>query len=193
VYLVLSGKCSQAIATDIRSGPLESAKGTLKKYRVTQNIKLIHTDGLKNVPPHGITDVVMAGMGGETIRDILAAPEAKWLQNGISLVLQPMTKAEVLRRWLAENGFAVRRENVVKDTKIYCVMQVQYTGEKRTVSEAEAFCGTLKRSELLPKIYIADVQKHLMNKVNGLEEAGKPAEADAVRALMKEINRLTEP
>ena len=104
-YLIQSGKAKQVIATDVKQGPLDSAKGTLKRYHVEQDIKLVLSDGFEKVNSKGITDVVIAGMGGETIRDILAAPKAAFLKKGVNLVLQPMTKAEILRPWLAENGF----------------------------------------------------------------------------------------
>ena len=45
------------------------------------NIQLCLSDGFTKVPNKDITDAIIAGMGGETIRDILAAPEAKWLAN----------------------------------------------------------------------------------------------------------------
>ena len=79
-YLMMSGKAKQVIATDVKPGPLESAKGTLKRYGVSRDIRLILSDGFDKVPPKGITDVVIAGMGGETIRDILAAPSAAFLK-----------------------------------------------------------------------------------------------------------------
>ncbi len=188
VYLVMSGKCREAIATDVRQGPLESAKNTVRHYRAAKSVSLILTDGFENVPPEGITDVVIAGMGGETIRDIIAADCAQWVRSGVNLILQPMTKAEVLRKWLAENGFAVTRETVVKDTKVYCVMQVRYTGEIRTISEAESYCGRLNPAELLTRIYIADVQKRLHTRASGLTESGQTEEAEAVKQLIAEIN-----
>ena len=63
------------------------------------------SDGLDNVPPEGITDVVMAGMGGELIARLLE--KCPWVKNGVNLVLQPMTKWDVLRKWLYANGFEV--------------------------------------------------------------------------------------
>ena len=119
VYLVMSGKCRQVIATDIKEGPLSSAKGTLKRYGVSSSIKLVLSDGFDKVDPKSVTDVVIAGLGGENIRDILSSKKAGFLKKGINLVLQPMSKAEVLRTWLAENGFAVLKETAVKDNHVY--------------------------------------------------------------------------
>jgi len=188
VYLVMSGKCAQVIATDIREGPLSTAKGTLKRYHVADSVQLMLTDGLKKVPDKGITDVVIAGMGGENIRDILAADEAKWLQRGTNLVLQPMSKPEVLRCWLAENGFAITKELAVKDTHVYSVIQAHYTGEVRTLTGAEPYVGLLKHNDRITKIYIAGVLQRLQTKAEGLSHAGQTADADAVRAIITQIN-----
>lgn len=189
VYLIMSGKCTQVLATDIRSGPLDSAKATVKHYRAEKQIRLLLADGFDGVPHKGITDVVIAGMGGETIRDILSGQHADWVRKDVNLVLQPMTKAEVLRPWLAENGFSVIREVIVRDTHIYTVMQVQYTGETRTLTPAEAYTGKLSRTELLTKIYIADVQKRLNTKAEGLDSAGHAAEAEEIREIIREISK----
>ena len=64
VYLMMSGKARQVIATDVKQGPLESAKGTLKRYGVSREIRLILSDGFDKVPPKGITDVVKGFLQG---------------------------------------------------------------------------------------------------------------------------------
>ena len=189
VYLIMSGKCAHVLATDIRTGPLESAAATVRRYRTEKSIRLLQSDGFDSVPAKGITDVIIAGMGGETIRDILSGQHAGFIRQGVNLVLQPMTKAEVLRPWLAENGFSVIKEVIVRDTHIYTVMQVQYTGETRVLTPAEAYIGKLSHTELLTKIYIADVQKRLNTKAEGLESAGNTAEAEKIRAVIREISR----
>lgn len=187
-YLIQSGKAKQVIATDVKQGPLNSAQGTLKRFHVEQDIKLILSDGFQKVPSKGITDVVIAGMGGETIRDILAAPSAAFIRKNVNLVLQPMTKAEVLRTWLAENGFEVTRETAVKDTHVYTVMQAVYTGEVRAITPAQSYLGKLRKNDPLTKIYIAGIQERLHTKLNGWLEAGNDTEANEIRDLLNEIN-----
>lgn len=188
-YLIKSGKARQIIATDVRQGPLDSAKGTLKRYQVSSDIRLVLSDGFQKVNPKGVTDVVIAGMGGETIRDILSDPSAEFVKKGVNLILQPMTKAEVLRTWLAENGFAITKEIAVKDTHVYTVMQAYFTGEITKITEAQSYCGKLRRSDPLTQIYIAGVQDRLHTKAHGLEDAGDTEGAAAVRRLIAEINQ----
>lgn len=187
VYLIRSGRCDRVLATDIKQGPLSAAAQTLKRYQVSDVITLCCSDGLKAVPDKGITDVIIAGMGGETIRDILAAPCAAWLKRGTNLVLQPMTKTEVLRTWLAENGFSVRKETAVKDNHLYTVMQAVYTGETAKLSEVEAYVGQLRRSEPLTRIYIATILERLGKQLEGRRSAESP-DAVQTEALIAGIN-----
>ena len=65
--LVLSGKCNKVIASDIKSGPLEAARKTVEKYALSDKIELVLSDGLENIDGLGVSDIVIAGMGGETI------------------------------------------------------------------------------------------------------------------------------
>ena len=192
-YLITSGKCDHAIATDVKPGPLNAANATLQKYQIARQVTMILTDGFKKVSPKGVTDVVIAGMGGENIRAILSDSSAKWVQNGINLVLQPMTKPEVLRAWLAENGFTVTKETAVRDIRIYTVMQAVYTGETKQLTPAESYYGKLNPSELLAKIYIAAVQERLHTKEQGLLQAGQTEEAQAVRSVINGIKLWLKP
>ena len=192
-YLIQSKKAKLVIATDIKQGPLDSAKGTLKRFRVEQDIRLVLSDGFDKVDTKGITDVVIAGMGGETIRDILAAPKAEFVKKNVNLVLQPMTKAEILRPWLADHGFAILKEIAVKDTHVYTVIQAEYTGNTEPLTPLQSYCGKLRRSDPLTKIYMAGVQERLHTKAAGLAEAGSEQEAAEIRSLLTEINLWLNP
>ncbi|MBQ3884851.1 MAG: SAM-dependent methyltransferase, partial [Ruminococcus sp.] len=97
--LINSGKCSKVIASDIKEGPLEAAARTVEKFGLADKIDLVLSDGIKNVPLEGVTDIVIAGMGGETIADIISVMPA---EADAKLILQPMTKPEVLRKKLYE-------------------------------------------------------------------------------------------
>lgn len=186
-YLIQSGKCKRVLATDVKQGPLSAAAQTLKRFNVASSVTLCCSDGLRSVPDRGITDVVIAGMGGETIRDILADPSAKWLTRGTNLVLQPMTKAEILRSWLAENGFRLLKESAVKDTHLYTVMQAQYTGDTVPLTAAQSYVGQLRKTELLTRVYIATVLERLGKKLEGQRSVEDP-EAESTERLIGEIN-----
>lgn len=142
VYLIQNKICFRAIAADIAEGPLCSAKATIQTTGLESQITPVLSDGLTNIHPEGISDVVIAGMGGETICSILSAPHTEWIRS-VRLVLQPMTKVDLLRIFLAEHGFRITAERVVlDDTHCYVVLQVVWDGTVRKLSPAEALIGT---------------------------------------------------
>ena len=191
VWLIVNERADRVIATDVREGPLHAAQETLKRFRVTERITLCLSDGFDRVSPHeGITDAVIAGMGGETIRDILSAASAAFLREGVNLVLQPMTKAEILRVWLAENGFAVTKETAVKDIRVYTVMQAHYTGGRHSLSAAESCIGRLQHSDPLTSEYLTGVQERLRKKADGLAASGSGEDAAEIRKTISEIARF---
>ncbi len=127
VHLIEQGIAKEVIASDIGEGPLASAQRTIEKYGMTERIHTILSDGLVNVPADGLTDIVIAGMGGETMVHILET--CPFPLHGINLILQPMTKADILRKWLYCNGFGIVEETCVQDDRfLYAVMRATYTG-----------------------------------------------------------------
>lgn len=126
-----SGKIPFAVAVDVHKGPLESAMNNASRCGVADKMHFVCGDGLHGVLPDEAEDIVIAGMGGELILRIIS--EAPWLcAMDKHLVLQPMTTAMQLREGLAALGFTIDREEAVVDSdKIYSVMSVYYTDQKR--------------------------------------------------------------
>ena len=84
-YLIENNICDYAIASDINEGPLKFAQQTIIKYHIEDKIRLLKSDGLKNIPSENVSDVVIAGMGGETIAEIISGTQ--WLKSGVNLSL----------------------------------------------------------------------------------------------------------
>ena len=142
VWLIQSGRCEQVLATDIRSGPLKSARALLMKTGTADCILLTQTDGLHGIGPADGDTVILAGMGGETMIAILAA--APWTkEKGTLLILEPQSKKADLRRWLRDNGYGVLSEQLVRDAgRIYPILTAR-RGESRSYTEAELHLGLL--------------------------------------------------
>lgn len=140
VWLLLEGKIRCAIAADLREGPLERARLTAKEYECREHITFRLCDGLSGIAPEEADTIVIAGMGGETIAAILEA--AAWTQNSsYTLILQPMSAQNDLRRWLWRNGFNVVNERIIcEGEKLYNIMFVKYE-ESHPMSIAEEWAG----------------------------------------------------
>lgn len=185
--LIKSGKCQKVIASDVREGPLEAAARTVEKNGLPEKIELVLANGLEGINLDGVSDIVIAGMGGETIIEILS--ESNWIRNGINLVLQPMTKVEVLRKWLVENGFVTINEAAVEESgKAYIVIKAAYwapTTEK--LSELDAYRGHLDADDPAAKQFLLHQQRELENKAKGMEKSGRYALAFHYNTLAKNL------
>lgn len=190
--LILSGKCERVIASDVREGPLEAAKSTVEKHGIGDKVELILSDGLENVPLEGVTDIVIAGMGGETIADIIdGCMEKDW--DNINFILQPMTKPEILRKKLYNIGMVITSEKVVEDgDKLYVVMHAKLNEELGWLTEAETIRGLFDENDPLAQKYRKRESERLQKVSAALENAGKQAESVHYAALAAKVEHGTE-
>lgn len=141
-FLAASGRCPRVLACDVRPAPLEKAKRTCAPW--ADRIELRLGDGLSVLQPGEADDIIIAGMGAQTVIDILAA--APWVCDArYNLILVPATKHTWLRRWLAQNGFALVGETLARAAgRWYAVMNARYSGEKREPDPLWCLTGTVQ-------------------------------------------------
>jgi tRNA (adenine22-N1)-methyltransferase len=171
VWLTLANKCNCCIAADIKKGPLGRAEDTVLKYNANA-VKLRLSNGLDEILPNEADDIIIAGMGGVLILQIIN--KCEWLFDcSKHLVLQPMTAQDELRQGLYENGFEILEEAVAKEgNKLYVVMSVCYCGIKYTPDKLFCITGKLIDSnDPLAKEYIASKREKLLKKTVGLRKA----------------------
>lgn len=180
-YLYSNG-VKDVTASDINDGPLEAAKETIKKH-IGEDcpIKLVKSDGLNNVSY--ADDIIIAGMGGELIARIIK--ECKFLNPDISFILQPMTKAETLRRELYKNGFQIEAEKTAEEgDKLYVIMKVSYTGISKDVSDAFSYTGLCKDKKYLTK------QKNTLLKAAESCKTSAPEKSSLLYDTITEIEKI---
>ena len=146
-FLVSSGVCPSAVAADLRKGPLQNARQTIAACALEHAVETCLSDGLDAIAPQKNCTVVLAGMGGLLIAELLQ--RTPWVFDpAVQIVAQPMSHAEDVRRFFFENGFALEREVCAADGRhLYCAMAAHFTGEKATPSPAMPYGGLLFRSE----------------------------------------------
>ena len=138
IFLLKEGRISHAFCSDINKGPLESARRNTADAGFSDSVSFTLTDGAAALAGNGITDYAICGMGGELIAAIIdRAPHLK--AEGINLILQPMTKQEHLRAYLASHGFSILTESYSEDSgKHYVTFLAVYTGKCRDIDEITA-------------------------------------------------------
>ncbi len=186
IYLVLENKIRSAVASDIHEGPIQRATQNIASRRLSQQIAVVKTDGLMGLENFAPTDIVIAGMGGELIAEIInQAPFAK--SEKLHFILQPMTKSEKLRKYLWKNGFYIEKEKIVSDaSKIYQILSVYYDGEKRSYPEWYAYAGQppLLQDQPLYRICLAHLLQVFDQQLNGLYYATRTSK------MLKEKQRI---
>lgn len=185
VWLVENGICPRAIASDLRQGPAAAARRTIEGAGLADRIEVRVGDGLSPLRPGEADDIVMAGMGGETMAAILAAcPWAK--DSRLHWVFQPMTRPQELRRALLTQGFTILGEQVAKQgERLYLVLRARYDGAPPVTEEAAYYIGALSARE--GAAWLRGQSRHLRRQAAGLRCRGDAGEADRLEALAEQI------
>lgn len=192
VYLVQSGRAARMLATDVNPQPLSSAEACIAEHGLTDRIKTRLTDGLAGIELEAVTDIFIAGMGGILISEILAVRHPL---VGKKLILQPMTQAPALRRWLLEQGYQIERERCARSGgKVYAVITARYDGVERSCSPLFELVGrTPEDPSADAGAYLSRQLERLERKIEGLRRsagqtdplARSEALAEGLRALLK--------
>ena len=141
LHLLDCGRITRAIAADIGAGPLARARAHIAASGYADRVETVQTNGLQGLENRGLTDITICGMGGELIVDILSA--APFIRTGdVRLILQPMTRAAVLRRYLADEGFAILGERPCRAAgRVYSCLCATFSGQPYQLTAAEAEVG----------------------------------------------------
>lgn len=194
VYLIQHHMIESAVATDIRPGPLARAKSCVEENEISQ-MRCILCNGLDAVDPSEADTVVIAGMGGENIADILQ--RAIWTRENTTLILQPMSRAEVLRMELSSLGLCTEGEYLVEDSgRLYSIL-VARGGKTYNYSESELYTGRyeqIKKEALFPT-FLKELEKKLLLTCSGLARSAKPEDVLRLqknRIILEQIKAMEE-
>ncbi|MCJ8006853.1 tRNA (adenine(22)-N(1))-methyltransferase TrmK [Lederbergia wuyishanensis] len=121
-YAVKNGIAKSAIAGEVVEGPYQSALQQVRKSELTKKIDVRKGDGLAVISPSEVDCIIIAGMGGALITDILERGKEK-LDGVKRLILQPNIGAESIRKWLYDHGWQLVDEKIVEeDGKFYEIL-----------------------------------------------------------------------
>lgn len=123
--------------------------------------------------------VTIAGMGGETIADILQA--TRWTREpGHTFILQAMSGMDGLRRYLSVNGFLIRLETLVQEGRTLYVVILAQIGEMKPYTEGEIWVGRQSRDMEAPlrSRYLEQELTKLRRAVEGLEQSQRPGDRE---------------
>ena len=167
VWLCEAGTCPAVIATDVAVGPLESAERNAVQSEFAGKIDCRLADGLKGIRPGEADGAVICGMGGALMTDILAAsPDVR--ESLEFLVLQPMSEAAEVRKYVVSAGYRIEAERIVKEGhKLYEIIKA-VRGEERAVPEWQYETGPRNWEEKPP--FLRDLIEEIIRKKKRLRD-----------------------
>lgn len=178
LWLCLNGTCPSAVAADINPEPLARGQAAIKAFNAEKLVSTRLSDGLENIAENEADDFVLAGMGGELIANIL--DNCSYAKNSDKhFILQPMTKSEVLIKYLFDNGFEILKQDCcMAGGKCYTVLLAHYCGKKHEYTETELYCAKLQPTEntthrLFIEKHIARLEKQARGNARYAEIADK--------------------
>lgn len=215
VYLVMSGQAERVILSDIARRPLERALENVRKYCPQEGIpEALSSEGvcscgrfsfrlgagLEVLSACEADAIIIAGMGGETICDILSErPDIA--RSAERLVLQPRSMCAELRRWLTSNGYSITDERIAEENghiaqMICAVPRADAAGAERFDSDIFYTVPPLlieNRDPMLPA-FLDMLVSQAETVLSGVAGAQKDAEllTGEWSERLKELNRIRE-
>ena len=193
-FLIESGLSRRVIASDIADGPLSAARQTVVRQGLSERIAVLKSDGLKDIPDEVLceaTDVIIAGMGGELIAEILSHGEK--LPRSVNLILQPNSRAAVLRGFLYGEGFKIISESAVRDGRFtYTVINAEYRGEARELTELERTVGRLDPRDPVSREYLENEITRLRSAAKGMAAASSQEQHQSAVQLLSLAAQIEE-
>lgn len=159
VWLCKNGIITKAIASDLNRGPLESCAEYVRRAGLCDAVSLRLSDGLDAVGDDEYDTLIIAGMGGELIKEIMSGKDL----TKKHIIVNPMTHPEIVRKYFYDNGFEIINDLIVGDGRhYYSVFDAVYTGEFSKKSQADYYLGNIK--DFSNKEYFLHLLTYLRNK-----------------------------
>lgn len=180
IYLLSNNLVKKAYASEVNKGPYNVSLNNVKKYNLENKIIVLKKDGLEDLASD-VNTLTICGMGGNLIVDILEKGK-KNLLNVKRLILAPNVGENKVRKWLMDNNYKIKNEEIIKEEKFYEIIEARRVVKKVSYSKEELMFGPLllktksvnfiekwmleasKIQKLLKKLEDKDQEAYLENK-----------------------------
>lgn len=193
IMLCKNGYEGMITATDINELPLKKARINLEKNGFEDRVTLKLCDGFAELNPDTADTIIIAGMGGDTATGIL--DRAEWcMRERTKLILQPITKPEILRYWLTNNEFHIDNDILIKENgTLYQIISATF-GKAEPYLDAELFTGKyehIKDSEFFSE-HIERHKRRFQSAVCGIDDKERSGLQAWKKLLCDMIDELNE-
>ena len=135
MLLIKNGISSRVIMSDISEASLSKAIETFRLCELHADESDFRTgDGLDNIEAYEVDDIIIAGLGGYTIADILDSDINK-SRSFKKLILQPRKHSGALRHYLYTHGWDITDDVLAPEGKFQCEIIVAVPGDEKERKE----------------------------------------------------------
>lgn len=189
VYLVKEGISKKTIATDISRGSLDKIIDLIEREKLNDSIEARLGDGLDILKALEVDTLIIAGMGGILITEILEKGKNK-LDGIDNFIFQPMVASKELRKYLVANNFKIIDEDLVfEEGKYYEIINAK-RGEQKIKKDINYEIGRslIEKSHPLLKAFV----KHKIDKIKSIMNEIRSIDTEKSRKKYKESQELLE-
>lgn len=192
IFLVKNGIVPWAVAGELGDGPYEHALQSVNQFDLQARIKPRQGDGLQVLKLAEVSTVIIAGMGGESIAAILSCnwPKSNSFKR---FIFQPMSRAEVLRKTLADRGWPIIDEILIIENEHYYLIIISEPGFKPyKLNELETEIGPqiLQANDSIKRGFIASYAEKYGRVYHSLNNSSQPENRILAQAYLEKKKQL---
>lgn len=177
--------CKKLFCNDNKIGPYTILKCNVSK--VSDDIEVSLSSGIEALPNY-IDTIVIAGMGGDLIVDILNKNKEK-LNNIFTLILAPNTNACLVRQVVNKLGYKITNEKVIFEKHYYQIIRFD-KGEANYTKNDYLFGPILRIEKSKEFINMLDYEKIKLERL--LNENISEEKIKEIEEKIKEINHYED-
>ena len=174
-FLIRNNISNFVIASDISKSSLKKTEDVVRDYNLEDFVYPRVGNGLDVIKKDEVDTVIIAGMGGNLIVDILKK-DIDLVKSLDMIILQPMQGQEYLRKYLYTRGYEFLDESIVYEDKRYFeIIVVRFGNKIHKVNEIFYKIPQIpyrRKEEILKKFILneIDYNKSIIKKLEGDSE-----------------------
>lgn len=183
--LIYSHQADKVIATDVSAPSLNKTKKKVEMHHLDSKIITRLGNGLNPIKIDECDTIIIAGMGGLLIRDILNSGMNKI--EKATLILQPMNNAHVVRMFLESSFYKIIKERIVLENNHYYQIMVAEPGNMSISDPIDYWIG-YKNARRSDTIFNKFVESFIVKQEEILQYTGNQSTTNTRRKIMQTKN-----
>ncbi|GAA2971508.1 tRNA (adenine(22)-N(1))-methyltransferase [Finegoldia magna] len=192
--LIKSNKAKKVIASDISEKSLDKLREKLDYLDEPEKIILNVSDGLDNLNEYQVDTIIISGMGGNLIVDILNK-NIDVAKSANCLILGANNSLSVLRKFLRDNSFEIIEEvDLFENDKYYQIIKIK-VGKQLFSNDYEYEFGKFlidNKSENLKQYIKQQIEnkKTILSNISEKDSDNVKNAIDNIKIEIKELEKV---